>query len=153
MDSTIKRFAKARSMVITHRVINGDGDVLFLVRRSVCGEWEAYCYLSDDWLAVDTEGLEVQEIDYSLLDAAPNDKPSASISAEKYPKYFKGVSDLSEIDVYAVHRLFDIDDPAGCIHHASKKLLLSGVRTGGKSKHDDIREARDTLNRWLELNP
>lgn len=72
--------------------------------------------------------------------------------AETYPKYYKKVGNLKEVDVYAVHMLFDIDDPSGAIQHASKKLLLSGVRTGGKSQFDDIREARDTLNRWLELN-
>lgn len=93
------------------------------------------------------------EIDFSPLDMADAaDNQEKSPNAEKYPKYFKNVSDLTEIDVYAVHNVFGIDDPAGCIQHASKKLLLSGVRTGGKSKHDDIREARDTLNRWLEIN-
>lgn len=71
--------------------------------------------------------------------------------AEKYPKYYKDVSSLTVIDVYGVHKLFGIDDPSGAIQHASKKLLLSGVRTGGKSKVDDVREARDTLTRWLEL--
>lgn len=69
-----------------------------------------------------------------------------------YPKYYKDVSQLNEVDVYQVHKLFNIQDPSGAIQHASKKLLLSGVRTGGKSQFDDIREARDTLNRWLEMN-
>lgn len=73
--------------------------------------------------------------------------------SEKYPQYYKPVGNLEEVDVYAVHHLFNIQDPSGCIQHASKKLLLSGVRTGGKSKAKDIREARDTLDRWLQLNP
>jgi len=72
--------------------------------------------------------------------------------SQRYPKYYKNVVGLDEIDVYAVHQLFDIQDPSGAIQHASKKLLLSGVRTGGKSAVDDIREARDTLTRWLEIN-
>jgi len=72
--------------------------------------------------------------------------------SELYPKYFKPVTELDEVDVYQVHELFQVTDYSGAIHHASKKLLLSGVRTGGKSKFDDIREARDTLNRWLEIN-
>jgi len=72
--------------------------------------------------------------------------------SQKYPKYYKSVGELTEIDVYATHFLFNIQDPSGCIQHASKKLLLSGVRTGGKSVYQDIKEARDTLNRWLELN-
>lgn len=79
----------------------------------------------------------------------PTDTPQPL--AEAYPKYYKDVRNLDSVDVYAVHRLFAIDDPSGAIHHASKKLLLSGVRTGGKSKYDDVREARDTLNRWLAM--
>ena len=82
--------------------------------------------------------------------AAVKDKPS-SMSA-KYPQYYKKVGHLQEVDVYAVHHLFNIQDPSGAVQHASKKLLLSGVRTGGKSAFDDIKEARDTLTRWLELN-
>ena len=69
-----------------------------------------------------------------------------------YPAYYKDVSGLDEIDVYMVHKLFDIQDPSGALQHASKKILLSGVRTGGKSSYKDVREARDTLNRWLEIN-
>lgn len=72
--------------------------------------------------------------------------------SQKYPKYYKPVGNLTEIDVYAVHKLFNIQDPSGAIQHASKKLLLSGVRTGGKSPFKDIQEARDTLTRWLQLN-
>lgn len=86
------------------------------------------------------------------LPPLPPPPPIFSMSA-KYPKYYKPVGTLTEIDVYAIHHLFAIDDPSGAIQHASKKLLLSGVRTGGKTKVQDIREARDTLNRWLELNP
>lgn len=70
---------------------------------------------------------------------------------QKYPQYFKSVDGFNEIDVYTVHHLFEIDDPSGCIQHASKKLLLSGVRTGGKSQYKDIKEARDTLTRWLQI--
>lgn len=73
--------------------------------------------------------------------------------ASKYPKYYKDVRNIEDLDVYTVHSLFNIQDPSGCIQHASKKLLLSGVRTGGKSMFKDISEARDTLTRWLQLNP
>lgn len=85
-----------------------------------------------------------------LQEAAPvSNNTSMSL---KYPKYFKDFSDVSEADVYLIHDRFRIDDSSGAIQHASKKLLLSGVRTGGKSKYQDIKEARDTLNRWLEIN-
>ena len=82
------------------------------------------------------------------------DVPIAHVPmSAKYPKYYKDVGNLTEVDVYAVHHLFAINDPSGAIQHASKKLLLSGVRTGGKSMFKDISEARDTLTRWLQLNP
>jgi hypothetical protein len=70
---------------------------------------------------------------------------------EKYPLYYKDVSKLDTVDVYQVHKIFNIQDPSGAIQHASKKLLLSGVRTGGKNRLDDVREARDTLTRLLQL--
>ena len=79
----------------------------------------------------------------------PNESEKLS---DKYPQYYKDVGEMTEIDVYAVHFLFNIQDPSGAIQHSSKKLLLSGVRTGGKSAYDDIKEARDTLTRWLQLN-
>lgn len=82
----------------------------------------------------------------------PRIKPVEDSMSSKYPKYYKSVGELTEVDVYAVHKLFDVQDPSGAIHHASKKLLLSGVRTGGKSQFKDIKEARDTLTRWLQLN-
>lgn len=95
-----------------------------------------------------------REIHCSDSDERSLEKGKALIGssmAERYPKYYKSVEHLDEVDVYAVHQLFDINDPSGALQHASKKLLLSGVRTGGKSAYDDIREARDTLTRWLEL--
>lgn len=77
---------------------------------------------------------------------------NASSLSKQYPKYYKDVRMLDELDVYAVHQVFNIQDPSGAIQHASKKLLLSGVRTGGKSKREDIKEARDTLTRWLQID-
>lgn len=72
----------------------------------------------------------------------------------KYPKYYKAIpKNWDSIDVYGVCKLFPVNDDTGCIHHAVKKLLVPGTRTGGKSFRDDIKEARDTLTRWLELNP
>lgn len=58
---------------------------------------------------------------------------------------------MKELDFYAVAQIFQVTD--NTIGHALKKLLLPGVRTGGKTQFDDVREARDTLNRWMELNP
>ena len=66
----------------------------------------------------------------------------------KYPHYFKSVSHLEIVDVYRVLSLFQVNDP--CIQHAIKKLLCAGDR-GDKSMIKDITEARDSLNRHLEM--
>lgn len=84
---------------------------------------------------------------------ATETQPTGLSLADLYPRYYKSVGELTEVDVYAVHMLFNVSDPSGAIHHASKKLLLSGVRTGNKSTYNDVREARDTLTRWLQLFP
>jgi len=74
-----------------------------------------------------------------------------SLSA-RYPAYYRDVGDMTEVDVFAVHHLFQIQDFSGCLHHASKLLLLSGVLTVGQSTYTNIKEARDSLTRWLHLN-
>lgn len=74
--------------------------------------------------------------------------------SQKYPKYYKAIPEgVTEIDTYLVNQLFPVTDDTGCILHARKKLLVPGTRTGGKTFYDDVREARDTLTRWLDLHP
>lgn len=67
-----------------------------------------------------------------------------------HDKYKKDISNLetSFIDVYRVLTLFNVTDP--CIQHAVKKLLCAGGR-GVKDKEQDIHEARDSMNRWIEM--
>lgn len=62
--------------------------------------------------------------------------------------YFKDVSQLQVIDVYRVLELFEVIDPA--IQHAVKKLLVSGER-GHKDMATDVKEAIDSLVRWLHM--
>lgn len=68
----------------------------------------------------------------------------------KHSHYHKDVSDYDTIDVYAVCKIFDVQDPSGCLQHAIKKLLVTGQR-GHKDRKTDIQNAIDTLNRLLEL--
>lgn len=100
-----------------------------------------------DTKPVEALAEELQESQIQTVDRADTSL------AEKYPKYFKAIpEDWKVIDVYGVHHLFQIPDFSGTLQHASKKLLLPGVRTGGKTMYQEIKEARDTLDRWLELN-
>lgn len=74
--------------------------------------------------------------------------------AQKYTAYWKPLPlNWQFIDTYRVGQLFPVNDPSGRIIHARKKLLVPGVRTGGKSMRKDVQEAVDTLQQWLDDNP
>lgn len=73
------------------------------------------------------------------------------VDPRKHNHYYKNVSKFTYIDVYQVCQLFGVDDQSGALHHAIKKLLCAGIRGGGKNKTKDIREAVDSLQRYLEL--
>lgn len=68
----------------------------------------------------------------------------------KHSHYHKDVSLYDTIDVYAVCKIFDVQDTSGCLQHAIKKLLVTGKR-GHKDRKTDIQNAIDTLNRLLKL--
>ena len=70
-------------------------------------------------------------------------------AARKHSHYFKDVSGVDKIDVYAVLRLFEVTDPA--LFHAFKKIACAGKR-GAKDQAQDVQEAIDALQRWQELN-
>ena len=52
------------------------------------------------------------------------------------------------VDPYRIARLWELKDPA--LFQAFKKTLCGGQR-GGTDLLQDVKEARDALNRWLEL--
>lgn len=68
--------------------------------------------------------------------------------SDLYPHYHKDVAHLESVDVYRVLELFGVTDQA--LGHAIKKLLVAGGR-GAKDTAKDIKEARDTLNRKLQM--
>lgn len=88
---------------------------------------------------------------YRIVSATPMCESKKTPMHELYPAYYRDVSKLVSIDTYAINRLFPVDDPSGCVIHSRKKLLLAGSRTGGKEFKKDIKEARDTLSRLIEL--
>ena len=67
-------------------------------------------------------------------------------------KYVKPISDKSgnaaHVDVYDVLKAFDVRCPA--TQHAVKKLLCGGAR-GHKNIATDLKEARDSITRAIEL--
>lgn len=81
-----------------------------------------------------------------------NHSPSKSESnlATRQGNYHS-LGDMTEIDAFGVAFLFGLEDPSGCLQHASRKILSHGSKSG-PARVQAIREARDTLTRWLQLN-
>jgi hypothetical protein len=65
-----------------------------------------------------------------------------------YPHYYRDVSQLTHIDVYWVLQAWSVNNPS--VQHAVKKLLAAGQR-GAKDTLQDLKEARNSINRAIEL--
>lgn len=65
------------------------------------------------------------------------------------PYYDKRLPDGTLLDVYAICQLYGVTAPP--VFHAIKKLLRAGKGSGGKSLQQDVAEARNALNRFLEM--
>lgn len=53
------------------------------------------------------------------------------------------------IDLYEICRACDVRCPA--VQHAVKKLLYAGKRGGGKSRLQDLKEAKTAIERAIEM--
>lgn len=73
---------------------------------------------------------------------------ATTVPARKHGHYFKPCP-FADVDIYRVLQLFAVTDP--CLQHAVKKLLVAGGRGAGKDVSRDVKEAIDTLNRWIEM--
>lgn len=91
--------------------------------------------------------VEVAEIT-PLIVPTLNEQAQA-MSERKHSHYFRDVSNLSVIDIYRFLELFNVRDNA--LGHAIKKLIVPGMRGGGKPAEKDVQEAIDTLQRWIEM--
>lgn len=78
-----------------------------------------------------------------------NDQYAEIEQVRKHRHYFKDVSNIAEIDVYTVLKLFEVSDP--CLQHIVKKALCAGKR-GHKDMMEDLRNIIDTAIRAVELN-
>lgn len=89
---------------------------------------------------------------FALLAESKVNKEEASKdvseASSKHKHYFKDVSKLEEVDVYAILYLFEVTDP--CIAHVVKKLLCTGKR-GHKDFERDLQDSIDSLVRCMTL--
>lgn len=91
---------------------------------------------------------EPKQKDFNFED---DEDDAKTVTLQRTPQY-KSIKGEKDIDVFAIHQLFEINDSSGCIQQASTKLLLSSDNLTCKPLVQDICDARDILNRWLELN-
>ena len=102
-----------------------------------------------DWSisALESPHFEMIKLPESIHDVARSIE-AARVAERTYPHYFKDVSGVDQIDVYAVLRLFEVTDP--CLQHIVKKALCAGKR-GAKDWAKDVQEIADTAQRMIEL--
>ena len=62
--------------------------------------------------------------------------------------YIVDISKYNKLDIYRILKLYEVSDP--CLQHAIKKLLCAGKR-GVKNQTQDIKEAVQSLQRFLEM--
>lgn len=83
--------------------------------------------------------------------ACLNESTGSQELSARYPHHYRTVGDVTELDVFAINQMFGLQDPSGCLQHAVSRLLLASTHPT-RTTYADIREARDTLTRWLQLN-
>ena len=116
------------------------------------GEWIKTAYCSENleiWKKMPVLWQRhTQPEDLPFMDSL-NDQYAEIEQVRKHRHYFKDVSNIAEIDVYAVLKLFDVTDP--CLQHIIKKALCAGKR-GHKDMMEDLQNIVDTAIRAVELN-
>lgn len=167
-DQVVEESTQKISSDLTSVLSKSDEEILADIAAGVIKERPAGGNITDltrvtskpkivDTLSVETEEPPIMAAG-ALADAGLLNQniglPSDLLRAAQWPAYWKFIpAGWSAIDTYRIGALFPVEDPSGRIIHARKKLLVPGVRTGGKSMFKDIKEARDTLTQWLEDNP
>ena len=123
-----------------------------LVMRGIVGkdddievpEWAKI--IDGDWIVLWQRHTQPEELPF--MDSL-NDQYAEIEQVRKHRHYFKDVSNIAEIDVYAVLKLFEVTDP--CLQHIVKKALCAGKR-GHKDMMEDLQNIVDTAIRAVELN-
>lgn len=102
-------------------------------KDQLAGEWE--------WTHYERDGDIVK---YRVVKEADEDVVEELDKGNKYKRFIKG----TVVDVYDIAYAYDLD-PARA--HALKKILCSGQR-GYKDFEKDLKEAKNSLDRSIELN-
>ena len=80
-----------------------------------------------------------------------NKEQGQSLLASMFPHYHRDTNGLASMDIYMIMHLFGVTDDSGSLHHALKKLMVSGER-GSKPAIQDTKEAILSLIRYMEIH-
>lgn len=80
-----------------------------------------------------------------------NKEQDKSLLASMFQHYHRDTNGLASMDIYMVMHLFGVTDDSGSLHHALKKLVVSGGR-GVKPASQDTQEAILSLIRYMEIH-
>ena len=80
-----------------------------------------------------------------------NNAQDKSLLASMFPHYHRDTTGLASMDIYMIMHLFGVTDDSGSLHHALKKLMVSGER-GSKPAIQDTKEAILSLIRFMEIH-
>ena len=116
---------------------------------SETGKWISRIHPVDDWYFKNSPWQRHKQPEELPFVDSLNDQYAEIEQVRKHRHYFKDVSNIAEIDVYAVLKLFDVTDP--CLQHIVKKALCAGKR-GHKDMMEDLQNIVDTAIRAVELN-
>lgn len=130
-----------------YEVIGHELDKIIIQCRVTHCEYRADA--CDLYLVDDHHQSVLQEQYFSNIELSKKPESSSQVNERTYVHYFKDVRNLQEIDVYRVITLFNVTNP--CLAHAIKKLLVAGGRGGGKDIQKDVKEAMDSLARFIEM--
>ena len=110
----------------------------------LCNESGSVDYSMNENILNEYAMLHIEDESESL-----NDQYAEIEQVRKHRHYFKDVSNIAEIDIYTVLKLFEVTDP--CLQHIVKKALCAGKR-GHKDMMEDLQNIVDTAIRAVELN-
>jgi hypothetical protein len=85
-----------------------------------------------------------KDSDRDIVEEVTEESQATNPYTRTLPTYPDGTS-----DIYCVLKGYKVTCPA--IAHAVKKLLAPGCRSGGKSYTQDLEEARDSIQKALDL--
>jgi hypothetical protein len=146
-----KRLANREAVVAKYATMNEEKALRIMTLEKQLTERERY--IADLHTRHETvcNELKLCEVVMPLKDTRPALAPVRTPPANQpeFPHYFREVPETtSHVDVYWVLKAWNVTDP--CVQHSVKKLLCTGQR-GVKSRLVDLTEARNSLNRAIEL--